>query len=255
MRIATWNVNSIRVRLSQLQHWLEEQSPDVVMLQEIKCQDSYFPARQLQSLGYHTAQYGQPSYNGVALLSKAPMFDIVRGNPFRNQDPQARVLSALISGIRFISVYVPNGSKVGTDKYEYKLAFLRTFNKYLATLADGVTIAGGDYNIAPADRDVYDIADWGEGNILVSEGERTVLQDILNLGYSDAQMLFERNPKETFTWWDYRAGNFQRNRGLRIDLMLLSQQAAARATGCTPQWAPRGWERPSDHAPLVLELT
>ena len=254
MKIVTWNMNSIRVRLPQLLQWLEQESPDVLLLQETKCQDSYFPRIQLKEVGYNSEVFGQMSYNGVAICSKLPMFDVEKGNPASKFDPQARMIAATIDGMRFLSVYVPNGEKVHAEKYEYKMGWLRNFNAHMQTLADGFVVAGGDFNIAPRDEDVYDIRKWGVGNILVSAPERQMLKDVLDGGYTDAQTMFERKREERFTWWDYRQASFQRNRGLRIDLMLLSEKAKEKAVDCAPDYVPRGWDRPSDHAPLVLTL-
>lgn len=252
MKIACWNVNSLRARLEHVTRWLEEESPDALLLQETKCKDENFPARELAECGYQSAFYGQPSYNGVAICAKTAPQDVVCGNPHRSGDPQARIIAATVGGVRLLSVYVPNGSRIGSEKFAYKMEWLEDFSIYLRALADGVTVAGGDYNIAPADDDVYDPADWGE-EILTSPPERAALARLLERGYADAHRLFEQ-PSESFTWWDYRAAAFRRNRGLRIDLMLLSAAARERATTCVPHPAPRGWERPSDHTPVVLEL-
>lgn len=253
MKIACWNVNSIRARLPHLTRWLAEADPDVVLLQETKSKDENFPAADIEACGYHCAYYGQPAYNGVAILSKAPLTDIVCGNPHRHDDPQARLIAATVGDIRVLSVYVPNGQSVGSEKYDYKLAWLDDFAAYLRTLAGGVTVAGGDYNIAPADDDIYDAADWGDG-ILASPRERAALAAVCAGGYRDAHRLFEQ-PEKVFTWWDYRAAAFRRNLGLRIDLMLVSAAAAQISLACAPDPEPRRWERPSDHTPVILTLS
>lgn len=251
MKIASWNVNSVRARLGHLQQWLTAAMPDVVLLQETKSKDEDFPVEAIAAAGYHSVYYGQPAYNGVAILSATPAEDVVRGNPYGRDEAQARIIAARIAGVCVLSVYVPNGQVVGSEKYDYKLAWLEDFAVYLQALAGDVTVAGGDYNIAPTDADIYDAEAWGEG-ILASPKERAAFANVLACGYSDAQPLFER--QVSFTWWDYRAAAFARNHGLRIDLMLLSDAAKERARACAPDKTPRSWQRPSDHAPVVLRL-
>ena len=252
MKIACWNVNSVRARLPHLLDWLAAATPDVLLLQETKSRDENFPGQEISDSGYHFVHYGQPAYNGVAILSRTPLTDVVSGNPHRPGDKAARLIAATTAGLRVLSVYVPNGQTVDSEKYDYKLSWLADFAAYLETLAGDATIAAGDYNIAPADEDIYDAQDWGEG-ILASPPERQALAQLLARGYTDAQSLCAASDNR-FTWWDYRAAAFRRNRGLRIDLMLVSATVTDRVSALAPDIAPRGWERPSDHTPLVLTL-
>ncbi|MCH9705016.1 MAG: exodeoxyribonuclease III [Proteobacteria bacterium] len=254
MKIATWNVNSVRARLPHLQQWLAEAAPDVVLLQETKSKEENFPHHEISACGYHSAHYGQPSYNGVAILAKTAPTDVVCGNPHRPQDPQARIIAATVAGVRLLSVYVPNGQAVDSEKYNYKLEWLADFSTYLSSLPENTpVVAGGDYNIAPAAADIFDAEEWGEG-ILASVAERAALQQLFANGYADAHRLFTQE-ENVFSWWDYRAAAFRRNRGLRIDLILVNKLAAARSISCVPDVEPRRWERPSDHTPVVLTLS
>lgn len=252
MKIATWNVNSLRARLAHVQQWLASERPEVLLLQETKVKDDSFPQQELEACGYHSAHFGQAAYNGVAILSTTPLSDVVRGNPHRPHDAQARLIAATVGGVRVLSAYVPNGQSVGSEKYAYKLEWLDDFATYLQTLADGATVAGGDYNIAPGDDDIYDAEEWGQ-QILASPPERAALAALLEQGYADAHTLFAPRG-QAFTWWDYRAASYARNRGMRIDLMLVSDAAARRCAACAPDETPRGWVRPSDHAPVTLAL-
>lgn len=255
MKIATWNVNSIRARLPHVLRCLAEQAPDIVLLQETKSTDDNFPFGELQAAGYSTAHYGQKSYNGVAIVSRLPLAGIVRGMPARADDEQARVIAATVeyagAPLRVVSAYVPNGQNLESEKYQYKLSWLADFCDYLAKAKQtyGAVAAAGDYNIAPADEDIYDAAAWG-GGVPASPAERAALQKILAAGYVDAHRLFEQ-PPQSFSWWDYRAAAFQRDMGLRIDLILLAGALKDKCTACAPDPAPRGWERPSDHAPVA----
>jgi len=253
MKIATWNVNSLNVRLPHVLKWLEEHPVDVLCLQETKLTDDKFPLAALEAAGYQVAFSGQKTYNGVAILSKLPMTDVVRNNP-RYDDAQQRILAATIAGVRIVCAYVPNGQAVGTDKYAYKLAWLQAFEQWLAEeIAANPNLAVlGDYNIAPDDRDVHDPAAW-EGQVLVSEPERAALNGLLALGLTDSFRLFEQ-PEKTFSWWDYRMLGFQKNKGLRIDHILLSAPLVARCEACVVDRAPRKWEQPSDHAPVIATL-
>ena len=253
MKLVTWNVNSLTVRLPHLLDWLNLNQPDIVGLQETKCIDAKFPAEAIRAAGYQVVFSGQPTYNGVAVLSKAPMTDIVTDIPGLD-DPQRRVLAVTTGGIRFINLYVPNGQAVGTDKYAYKLDWLEKLHAWLADeLSRHERLAVvGDFNIAPADADVHDPAEW-EGKILCSEPERAALQGLLELGMSDTFRLFEQ-PEQSFSWWDYRMNNFRRNRGLRIDLVLASRALTAHCRAGSVDKTPRGWERPSDHAPAIAEF-
>ena len=251
--IATWNVNSIRARIEHLTTWLKDAAPDVVGIQETKVQDADFPLAELEALGYHTLYSGQKSYNGVALLSKEPATLIATEMPGFD-DPQRRVLAAKVAGITLLNLYVPNGSEVGSEKYAYKLAWLDALGDWVARLAaDGEPLMlVGDFNIAPDDRDVHDPEAW-RGKILCSDDERERLNRLLGLGLTDVFRQFEQAPG-SFSWWDYRGGGFRRNEGLRIDLILASATLAERCAACAVDLAPRRWEKPSDHAPVVARL-
>jgi exodeoxyribonuclease-3 len=253
MQIATWNVNSLKVRLPHLLQWMGENPVDVLCLQETKLTDDKFPVAEINAAGYQVAFSGQKTYNGVAILSKLPIADVVRNNP-RFEDPQQRILAATIDGVRIICAYVPNGQAVDSDKYAYKLEWLAALREWLAEemAAHGKLAILGDYNIAPADRDVHDPAEW-EGQIHCSDRERAALVALGELGLVDSFRLFEQADK-SFSWWDYRQLAFRRNRGLRIDHILLSPALAARCTACAIDRAPRKWEQPSDHAPVIATI-
>jgi exodeoxyribonuclease-3 len=251
MKIATWNVNSLKVRLPHLLDWLAENPIDVVCLQETKQQDADFPQAELTEAGYFSVFSGQKTYNGVAILSRLPISEVQFGIP-DFEDEQKRVLAATVNGVRIICVYIPNGQSLDSDKFQYKLkwlAALKTWLKVELAVHEKLVLLG-DYNIAPEDRDVHDPVAW-QGNILVSEEEREAFQGLIALGLRDAFRLFEQAEK-SFTWWDYRMMAFRRNRGMRIDHILLSE-----ALSCTQCWidkAPRKLERPSDHTPVLAEF-
>jgi exodeoxyribonuclease-3 len=253
MRLVTWNVNSLKVRLPQVLDWLAAHAPDVVCLQETKLEDANFPADALRAAGYEAAYAGQKTYNGVAILSRVPAQDVAAGIP-GFADEQKRVLSATVDGVRVVCVYVPNGQSVGSEKYQYKLRWLEALRAWLAgELRSHERLAVlGDYNIAPADEDVHDPKQW-EGQVLFSEPEREALRQIGAAGLKDAFRLFPQAEK-SFTWWDYRMNAFKRGMGLRIDHILLSEPLARTCTACTIDLEPRRNERPSDHAPVVAEL-
>ncbi len=253
MKVATWNVNSLRVRLEHVSDWLTSASPDVLGLQETKLTDDKFPVGEFEDLGYHCAFSGQPTYNGVALISREPAADIVTDLD-GYQDPQRRVLSATVGSVRVLNLYVPNGQSVGTEKYAYKLEWLAALTAQLRGDLERYehVVVMGDFNIAPEDRDVHDPAAW-EGKVLCSPKERAALQRIVDLGLTDAFRLFEQREK-SFSWWDYRAAAFRRNLGLRIDLILASSVLSGRCTACAIDTAPRRLERPSDHAPVFAEF-
>ena len=253
MKIATWNVNSLRVRMPHLLDWLQANRPDAMCLQETKCEDASFPADELRAAGYHALHHGQRTYNGVAILSREPGFEVRRGIP-DFEDTQSRILAADVGGIRLVSAYVPNGQAVGSEKFEYKLRWFEALRAWLAReLAEGVPIAVlGDFNVAPEDRDVHDPLLW-QGKVHVSEPERSALRALVDLGFTDAFRLHTPDAG-AFTWWDYRLNAFKRRMGLRIDHVLLAPALAARCTACTIDTAPRQLERPSDHAPVVCEL-
>jgi exodeoxyribonuclease III len=250
VRIATWNVNSLRVRLPQLLEWLRATAPDVVALQETKLTDEAFPAAELLAAGYRSVWSGQKTYNGVAILAHAEPGEVLRDMPGYD-DPQRRVLAVTLSGVRLINLYVPNGQSVGSDKYLYKLGWLRALRNWLhqEIAAHQRLIVLGDFNIAPEDRDVHDPAAW-VGSVLVSPEEREALQAALNLGLVDVFRRFEQPPR-SYSWWDYRAGAFQRNNGLRIDLLLATPALAERCTACTIDREPRRVAQASDHTPVV----
>ncbi len=253
MKLATWNVNSLKVRLPHLLDWAARARPDVICLQETKIEDPKFPLMELQAAGFHAAYSGQKSYNGVAILSRTPLEEIEAGVPGLVDD-QRRVISGSVGDTRVVSVYCPNGQAVGTDKYEYKLrwyAAVRGWLKEELKRYPRLAVAG-DFNVAPEDRDVYDPKIW-EGRVLCSEPERAAFRALLELGFADAFRLFEQ-PERVFSWWDYRMMAFRRNWGLRIDHVLLSGELAQRCDRCTIDSSPRKLEQPSDHAPVLAEL-
>lgn len=251
MRLATWNVNSLKVRLPHLQEWLAANPVDMVCLQETKTEDKNFPLAELQAAGYHSLFSGQKTYNGVAILSRLPASEVQCGIP-GFEDEQKRVIAATVDGVRVVCVYIPNGQEVGSDKYEYKLKWLAALQAWLkGELARHPRLALlGDYNIAPDDRDVYDPAAWKD-KVLCSEPERAAFNSLLHLGLRDAFRLFEQ-PEKSYSWWDYRMMAFRRNMGLRIDHILISD--ALRCSACTIDKAPRKLERPSDHTPVIAEV-
>ena len=253
MRIATWNVNSLRVRLPHLLDWLAIHSPDAICLQETKCEDANFPAQELGAAGYSSVHHGQRTYNGVAILSRNPSSGVLRGIPGFT-DEQSRVIAADVDGVRLVSVYVPNGQSVGSDKYAYKLRWFAALASWLeAEMATHARLAVlGDFNVAPEDRDVHDPVAWA-GQVLFSELEKAALRGVIDLGLADSFRLFEQ-PEKSFTWWDYRMNAFKRKMGLRIDHVLLSPELASACKSCAIDVAPRALERPSDHAPVVCEV-
>lgn len=253
MKIATWNVNSLRVRLGQVLDWLQREQPDVLALQETKTRDEDFPAGDFAALGYEVGFSGQPTYNGVATLARSPLEDI-RTELEGLADPQRRVLAASIDGIRIYNLYVPNGQSVDSDKYQYKLRWLSALCKQIAgELEDHeACILLGDFNIAPADADVHDPVAW-EGKVLCSEAEREALRKLLDLGLTDVFRKFEQE-ENSFSWWDYRQAAFRRNRGLRIDLILASEALSKSCLACRIDVEPRRLERPSDHTPVIAEF-
>ncbi|QXP86528.1 exodeoxyribonuclease III [Methylococcus capsulatus] len=253
MKIATWNVNSLRVRLPQVLDWLDSVQPGVLAVQETKLTDDAFPVEALRAVGYHAVYSGQKTYNGVAVLSRAPVEDVLTDPP-NLDDPQRRILAVTAGPLRIINLYVPNGSEVGSDKYAYKLDWLAKVRDFIAEemAAHPHTVVLGDFNIAPEDRDVHDPESWRE-KILCSTPERDAFRALAGLGLSDLFRRFEQ-PEGSFSWWDYRAAGFRRNLGLRIDHILASLPLAGRCTACSIDKTPRSLERPSDHAPVVAEF-
>ncbi|HHV49914.1 MAG TPA: exodeoxyribonuclease III [Rhodocyclaceae bacterium] len=254
MKIAAWNVNSLKVRLPHLLDWLAEAQPDVVCLQELKLEDQNFPRAEIEAAGYHAAFAGQKTYNGVALLAKAPIGEVTVGNPLF-ADEQKRLISGTVDGIRVVCAYMPNGQEVGCDKYDYKLRWLAALADWLSSELQAYPRLAlcGDYNIAPDERDVHDPQRW-QDCILVSEPERAAFRRFIDLGLVDSFRLFAQ-PEKTFSWWDYRMLGFQKNQGLRIDHILLSAPLAAQCSAAGIDRAPRKRERPSDHAPVWACLT
>jgi exodeoxyribonuclease-3 len=254
VKIASWNVNSLTVRQAHVVEWMKSAKPDILALQEIKQAPDAFPADAFRALGYETLANGQKTYNGVATISRRPLTEPVIEIPDLG-DPQRRVLAATIDGLRVVNLYVPNGQSLESEKYQYKLGWLAALRDFLAAelaLHEHVVVLG-DFNIAPEDRDVYDPKDWGEG-VLCSGPEREALRALMHLGLVDVFRQFEQDEK-VFSWWDYRAGRFRRNAGLRIDLILASPALAKRCTASYVDRAPRGWDRPSDHTPVIAEFS
>lgn len=253
MQIVTWNVNSLRVRLPQLLEWLAANQPDIVALQETKVTDADFPVAPIAAAGYQVAFNGQKTYNGVAVLARQPLTESVLEIPSFD-DQQRRVLAVSCGGLRVVNLYVPNGQSPGSEKYHYKLRWLAALRAWLAAeLAQyPQLVVLGDFNIAPEDRDVHDPQAWS-GSVLVSEPERAALVELLHIGLADVFRRFEQ-PEQSFSWWDYRAGSFRRNNGLRIDLILASQILAARCTGSRIDRLARSGERASDHAPVIASF-
>jgi exodeoxyribonuclease-3 len=253
MKLAAWNVNSLKVRLPHLLDWLAQAQPDVVCLQELKLEDAKFPRAELEAAGYQAAFSGQKTYNGVAILARGALADVSAGMP-DFADEHKRVVAASVGEVRVVSVYCPNGQSVGSDKYDYKLRWYAALHDYLAgELRRHPELAvAGDFNVAPEDRDVHDPKAW-EGQVLVSESERAALRALFGLGLRDSFRLFEQ-PEKTYSWWDYRMMAFRRNAGLRIDHILVSEPLAKRCTASCVDKAPRKLERPSDHAPVIAEF-
>lgn len=253
MKIATWNVNSLKVRLPQVLQWLTDNPIDILCLQETKMTDDKFPLASIEAAGYQVAFTGQKTYNGVAILSKHSMTEVVKNIP-SFEDEQQRIIAATIEGMRVVCAYIPNGQAVDSDKYQYKLRWLEGLHDWLAKECEAHPnlVLLGDYNIAPEACDVHDPVAW-QGQVLVSEPERAAFQRLLGLGLKDAFRLFEQ-PEKLFSWWDYRQMAFRRNMGLRIDHILLSNPLAARCSACMIDKMPRKWEQPSDHTPVIATI-
>jgi exodeoxyribonuclease-3 len=259
MRIATWNVNSVKQRLDHLKAWLEEARPDVVCLQEIKCQTEAFPSAEIESLGYNVAVHGQKGFNGVALLSLRPFDEVRTGLPRSEEDPQSRYIEGVVSlegggVIRVASIYLPNGNPPDTEKYPYKLAWmdwLIAHTRDLLALEEPLVLAG-DYNVIPAARDAKQPELWTNDALFLPR-TRAKFQELVNLGLTEAFRACDDRDGQ-FSFWDYQAGAWQKNNGIRIDHLLLSPQAADRLTSCVIDKHVRAWEKPSDHVPVRVDL-
>lgn len=256
MLIATWNVNSIQARLPQVHAWMQAVNPDVVLLQELKCVTDAFPREAFEDLNYNVAVHGQKTYNGVAILSKTPIEEVKTTFMGQEEDQQARYIEAFIGKLRVASLYVPNGQEVGSDKFVYKLNFLKNLKRHFQDLFAQETpfIIGGDFNIAPFEKDAYDPRFFKNNHILCSLQERKALREILNLGYGDALRMIHPTADNLFTWWDYRAASFQNDHGFRIDHILLSGHAMDLLEDAYVDKGPRSNERPSDHIPVCIKL-
>lgn len=253
MKVATWNVNSLKVRLPQVLEWLAAKRPDAFCLQETKTEDANFPLAEITAAGYAPIFSGQKTYNGVAILCRNKATEAAAGIPGFD-DPQKRVISATVDGVRIICVYIPNGESVESDKYRYKLDWLARLTAWLKEELQKYPRLAllGDYNIAPEERDVHDPKAW-EGKVLFSEPERAAFRALIELGLEDSFRLFDQ-PEKSFSWWDYRMNGFKRNLGLRIDHILLTQELVKRCKSCSIDRDMRAKERPSDHAPVVVEI-
>ncbi|ANV90311.1 exodeoxyribonuclease III [Picosynechococcus sp. PCC 8807] len=260
MEIATWNVNSVRSRQTHICQWLEQTGVDLLCLQETKVVDPDFPRQPFEALGYHTSISGQKSYNGVALLSREPLQDVIIGfTPVvgaaiaQDFDAQKRVISGVIGDVRVVNLYVPNGSAVGSEKYDYKLGWFEVLKAYLKELCkdDREILMCGDFNIALEDRDIY--MPKKPDHIMASPAERETLTAILDFGFQDVFRKFNQDADQ-FSWWDYRTRGFSRNRGWRIDHIYLTEKLYGQAKRCWIDREPRGWEKPSDHTPVIVEL-
>lgn len=254
LRIATWNVNSVKARLPNVLEWLDQAKPDVVLLQEIKCQDDGFPAMEFESAGWNVAVHGQKSYNGVAILSRHAMDNVQRRLPGDDSDEQARYIQADIQGLLIASLYLPNGNPTPGDKFDYKLHWMRRLIGHAKTLLsqDAPFVLGGDYNICPTDADVYDPKGWAEDALCRPES-RALFRELCHLGLTEAFRALHPEPGR-YSFWDYQAGAWPRDNGLRIDHFLLSPQAADRLLACDIDKGPRGKEKASDHTPVWIEL-
>jgi exodeoxyribonuclease-3 len=259
VKIATWNVNSVKARLETVQVWLAQANPDVVCFQEIKTTDEAFPADAFDSLGYNCAVHGQKSYNGVAILSKRPPEDVIKGLPESEGDDHARYIEAVVQGerggiFRVASIYAPNGNPPGTERFAYKLDWMNRLTRHAQRLLahEEVLILTGDYNVIPTADDCDNPKSW-EGDALFQPETRAAWRRICNLGFTDAFRACDAEPRR-YTFWDYQAGAWVKDHGIRIDHVLLSPQAADRLASCTIERKVRGWEKPSDHVPVLCEL-
>ncbi len=254
MKIATWNVNSIIARLPHVIRWLEAVQPDVLCMQETKCTDDKFPFEEFSRIGYCTSVFGQQTYNGVAITARKECIDLQRGNYQDEEGAHARLLAGTFEGIKIVNVYIPNGQSVGSEKFEFKLGWMKRLRSFLDEdyQRDSSVILCGDFNVAPEDRDVHNPQLWQE-RIMCSQAERVALDEIKRWGFTDAFRLHHEEGGQ-FSWWDYRAGAFRRNMGLRIDHIWVSKPLVAPNKNAWIDIEPRTWERPSDHAPVVVEF-
>lgn len=256
MIVATFNVNSVKARLDRVLEWLQDAQPDVALLQELKCQEENFPAMEFKAAGYEAAVHGQKSYNGVAILSKHPIGDVVRGLPGDPDDEQARYIEGTINGVRVASIYLPNGNPVDGPKYPYKLSWMARLAAHIRDTvlpSEMPAVLGGDYNIAPGDEDVYDPVKWADDALCRPES-RAAFRTLLNLGMTEAWRALHPAAAHQYSYWDYVQGRWQKDEGLRIDHLLLSPQAADRLEACEIDKAPRAKEKPSDHTPVWCRL-
>jgi exodeoxyribonuclease-3 len=255
MKIATWNVNSVKARMPNVAEWLASAKPDVVLLQEIKCETDAFPVMEFQALGYNAAVLGQKSYNGVAILSLHPIDNVLRDLSEPAGDVQARYIEATVKGLRIASLYLPNGNPLGTEKYDYKLAWMARLQKHAASLlaAEQMVILGGDYNVIPEPEDVFDPKGW-ENDALYHPPTRAAWRQLLSEGYTEAFRALHPQQQHAYTFWDYQAGSWQRDAGLRIDHFLLSPEAVDRLESCSIDRGPRDRDKASDHTPVILDI-
>ena len=253
MKVASWNVNSLKVRLEQVLKWAKNNKPDVLAIQETKLTDDNFPVQAIENAGYYVVYSGQPTYNGVAIISSSPAIDVITDIEGLD-DPQRRILTATIDDVRIINLYVVNGSEPNSEKYAYKMHWLEQVTNFISTQLEEYenVVVLGDFNIAPDDRDVYDPLYWKE-KILCTDKERAKLESILDLGFDDSFRLLH-DGIGYYSWWDYRMGGFPRNLGLRIDLILTNESMSEMLTSAYIDKEPRSWERPSDHTPVVSEF-
>jgi len=254
MRIATWNVNSIRTRMPNVLAWLKEAKPDALLMQEIKCETDAFPAMEFSAAGYKTVAYGQKAYNGVAIASLHSIDDVQEGLPGFTQDMQARYVEATIQGVRIASIYAPNGNPVGSEKFTYKLDWMRHFKNHAATLLreEKLVILGGDFNVIPSEIDVYNPKDW-EGDALFYPKTRSIYREIVHLGYTEIFRALHPDQR-AYSFWDYQGGAWQQDKGLRIDHFLLSSEAADRNLDCFIDRAEREKDKSSDHVPVIIDI-
>jgi len=254
MLVATWNVNSILARMPLVLRWLDDVRPDVLCMQETKCTDDKFPTLVFQERGYKCQLFGQQSYNGVAILTRGECETGHRGYPGDDETAQSRLITSTVEGIQIVNVYIPNGQAVGSEKFEMKLGWMRRLRQFFDDNYDPSrpVLLCGDFNVAPEERDVHDVRLW-QGRIMFSEPERTTLQNIKDWGFTDAFRLHNEEGGK-FTWWDYRAGAFRRNLGLRIDHIWITEPLVSRSVRTWIDMEPRTWEKPSDHAPVITEL-